>query len=82
MNEEELEKAKKEARSVGAFNIPVCPELLGIVEKGDDKIYFYKDKAGKYFFESERTMKFEQEMKDAQKRRRQRRYDRQKRGRS
>lgn len=68
---EELRKARKEAVSIGAYNEPDRPELLGIVEEGIlGKVYYYKDKTGRYFYQSERTMQVEKEMQERQKKKR------------
>lgn len=64
---------KKDGRSIGANNVPDDPELLGIVKEKNGKIYYYKDKRGEYFYQSEMILNFDREMKEAQRRRKERR---------
>lgn len=74
-SEEELKEARGNAWSIGAYSIPEDPvEYLGSLAKKDDVWHYYKDKNGKYFYESERTLKFEREMREAQERNRRKKY--------
>lgn len=68
--EEELSEAKGNAWSIGAYNIPEHPvEYLGSLKEERDIHHYYRDKNGKYYFESERILKFDREMREAQERR-------------
>ena len=69
-SEEELSEAKGNAWSIGAYNIPENPvEYLGSLTAKRDIYHYYRDKNGKYFYESERTLRFERKMREAQTRR-------------
>ena len=72
-NEEELEHAYKEAYSLGALNEPDSVELLGIKEEQGNKFYFYKGSDGQYYYQSESSIKVEEEMKEAMKKKKMRR---------
>ncbi len=68
---EELKAARENAWSIGAYNIPELPtEYLGSIDEKNDIYHYYRDKDGKYFFESERTLRFDREMREARKKRR------------
>lgn len=71
-SEEELKEVKGNAWSIGAYNIPEHPvEYLGSLKlkKERDIHHYYRDKNGKYYFESESTLKFDREIREAQERR-------------
>lgn len=60
--EQEIEKAWSEAVSIGAYNEPEDPVLLGEREASGEKFYLYKDKDGRYYYQSDGTLRFEAEM--------------------
>lgn len=69
-SEEDLSEVKRNAWSIGAYNIPETPvEYLGSLTAKRDIYHYYRDKNGKYYFESENTLKFDREMREAQERR-------------
>lgn len=68
---EELEEARKNAWSIGAYNTPKgSAEYLGSLSENNDIFHFYRDAEKKYYYESERGLKFDREMRKAQKRHR------------
>lgn len=70
-SEEELSEVKGNAWSIGAYNIPETPvEYLGSLKVTGDIHHYYRDSKGKYFFESERILRFDREMREAQERNR------------
>lgn len=69
-SEEDLSEVRGNAWSIGAYNIPEHPvEYLGSLKKERDIYHYYRDKNGKYFYENERTLRFDREMREAQERR-------------
>ena len=66
---EELEIAKKEARSFSGLKPPNNAVLIGKEQKANDTINYYKDFAGNYYYDTENGRKFEQEMQERVKRR-------------
>lgn len=74
-SEEELKEVRGNARTIGAYSIPEEPvEYLGSLAEKDDISHYYKDRNGEYFYESERMLKFDREMREAQERRRRKEY--------
>ncbi|MCM1259242.1 MAG: hypothetical protein NC307_15555 [Roseburia sp.] len=74
-SEEELSEVKGNAWSIGAYNIPENPvKYLGSLRAERDIYHYYRDKNGKYFYESERTLKFDREMREAQERHRSKKH--------
>lgn len=74
-SEEELREARGNARTIGAYSIPEEPvEYLGSLAEKDDISHYYRDRNGEYFYESERMLKFDREMREAQERRRRKKY--------
>lgn len=70
-SEEELKEVRGNARTIGAYSIPEEPvEYLGSLAEKDDISHYYRDRNGEYFYESERMLKFDREMKEAQERHR------------
>ena len=69
-SEEELSEAKGNAWSIGAYNIPETPvEYLGSLKAERDIYHYYRDKNGMYFYKSEKSLRFDREMREAQERR-------------
>ena len=66
---EELELAKKEARSFPGLTPPQNAVLIGKEEKKNDTINYYKDSAGNYYYDTESGRKFEQDMLERNNRR-------------
>lgn len=74
-SEEELSEVKGNAWSIGAYSIPELPvEYLGSTKIGNDIHHYYRDKNGKYFYESERILKFDREIREAQERRKKKKH--------
>ena len=74
-SEEELREVRGNARTIGAYSIPEEPvEYLGSLAGKDDISHYYRDRNGKYFYESERSLRFDREMREAQERRRRKKY--------
>lgn len=70
----ELQEDVKEAWSIGAYNEPKDPVYIGSRETEYDTYHYFKDSDGRYYYESGRTMKFEKEIKELQKKRHRKRY--------
>ena len=74
-SEEELREVRGNAWTIGAYSIPEEPvEYLGSLAGKDDISHYYRDRNGKYFYESERSLRFDREMREAQERRRRKKY--------
>ena len=74
-SEEELREVRGNAWTIGAYSIPEEPvEYLGSLAEKDDICHYYRDRNGKYFYESERSLRFDREMREAQERRRRKKY--------
>lgn len=73
---DELPKHISDARSIGAYNIPENPVYIGSEQTANDVYHYFADDDGTYYYESERTMRFEEEMKERQLKRKYRRYSR------
>ena len=70
-SEEELREVRGNAWTIGAYSIPEEPvEYLGSLAEKDDISHYYRDRNGKYFYESERSLRFDREMRKAQERHR------------
>lgn len=68
---EELKETEGRAWSIGAYNIPEEPiKYLGSLAENNNIYHYYKDRGGNYYFETERGLKFDREMREAQKRHR------------
>lgn len=66
---EEIELAKKVARSFSGLIPPNNAVLIGKEERKNDTINYYKDSAGNYYYDTENGRKFEQDMLESSNRR-------------
>lgn len=73
---EELPQGISAARSIGAYNIAENPVYIGSEQTANDVYHYFADNDGTYYYESEKTRRFEEEMKERQLKRKQRRYSR------
>lgn len=67
MDREELERAGKEARSFPGLQPPAGSRFIGSQRRHTGKYLFWKDQAGKYWYETEGGMEFKRQMELAQK---------------
>lgn len=67
--QEEVEIARKQARSFPGLIPPNSAALIGKEEKERDTINYYKDSAGNYYYDTENGRKFELDMQERRKKR-------------
>lgn len=67
MDMQELETAHENARSFPGLLPPDNARYIGYQRYGSGKYLYWKDSAGKYWYETERGMDFKREMEDAKK---------------
>lgn len=63
-----------QAVTIGAYNIPDSPEYIGSKKTKHDTYHYFRDADGKYYFESERIMEFDRQIRESQKRRHEKKY--------
>ena len=61
---EELADAIENARSIGAYNQPSCPVYAGSCDTGNNVYHYYRDSDGKYYYQDERCLQFENIIKE------------------
>lgn len=70
----EMVKAQKEAYSFPGTRPPNGAWYIGSITKNNDTYNYYKDEDGNYYYDTDKERKFEVEMQQAQRKRRQARY--------
>lgn len=66
---EELPKDINNARSIGAYNQPDNPVYIGSLKTKWNTYHYFTDGDSDFYYESERTMRFDEEMQEAKKER-------------
>lgn len=69
MDRQELEKAHREAWSFPGLSPPQGARYIGCRRRPTGLYRYWKDAAGKYWYESDQGMTFKQQMEEAQKKR-------------
>ena len=69
MEQELLEEAREKAVSFPGLAPPNNAEPIGEIKEEHDTYFFYRDSKGNFYYISDRTRKFEEEMLKAQKKR-------------
>lgn len=73
MEEKEvLEQARKNAWSFPWLTPPNNAAYIGAIEAKEDTYFYYQDKEGNFYYDSQQIRRFELEMREAQKKKQQR----------
>lgn len=68
-----LQEAREKAYSFPGLVPPNNAEPVGQIEEAHDTYFYYRDSEGNFYYDSERMRRFELEMQEAQKRKKERR---------
>lgn len=75
MEEKELlEQARKNAWSFPGLTPPNNAEYIGAIRAKEDIYFYYQDKGGNFYYDSQRMRCFELEIREAQKKKEQKRW--------
>lgn len=75
MEEKELlEQARKNAWSFPGLTPPNNAAYIGAIKTKEDTYFYYQDKEGNFYYDSQQMRCFELEMREAQKKKQQRKW--------
>ncbi len=75
-NREQLADVIGHAKSIGAYNQPDNPVYIGSYDSGNNIFHYFQDDDGCFYFEDERCLQFDKEIKEHQKERRRKKWNR------